>query len=248
MPGTPDAIDSTMERASALLLATRYFECERMCLRALGLAVRLKDWDRLARVCMPLQECRRLIRQQAMDAAAGGSIHVISSAGEFSAKSGAGFYLVQPPLIGADARRMRELLWHRSVPCLVLAREPMTRAGLWPVVAVGERSYRAQVRPPEGVVWTGQGVRRDGALAGASGVPGVAWFVSSGEALGDAAFATVDPSLPAAWRVEDILRALGAFPDHEKLHQHLEAACRAAMREPAPAEPRPRVDPFPTSF
>lgn len=235
-----------MDKASRLLVAMRYFECERLSLRAVTMAMRAGDFERLGRICLPLQESRRLIRQQATDAAAGGGRVVLSAPGEFSARSGAGFYLVQPPLIGADARRMRELLWHRQVPCLVLAREPMTQSGQWPLVAVGQRSYRVRVAPPEGVVWTGQGVRRDAAQGG--GAPSVAWFLAAAEALGDAMIAGIDASLPAAWRVEDLLAALDAFSDHEKLHQQLAEACRAAAHEPPPSHPRPRIDPLPNSF
>jgi hypothetical protein len=237
-----------MERASTLLVSTRYFDCERLCLRAFALAFRARDFERLARICMPLQETRRLIRQQATDAAAAGAVRVLSGSADFSGPSAPGFYLVQPPLIGADARRLRELLWHRQVPSLVLAREPMTQSRKWPLVAVGEKSYRVQVAPPDGVEWTGQGVRRDAPTPGATGLPTVPWFLAAAEALGDAAFASIDPKLPAAWRVEDITKALDAFPDHEKLHQHLADACRATLHEPEPPFPRPRVDPLPNSF
>lgn len=244
MPASGPAIDATMERASTALAKTSYFECERLCLRALESAWRARDFERMARICLPLQEARRLIRQQAADAAAAGGVHVLTKPEEFPSHPRPGLYLVQAPLIGADARRLRELLWRKQVPSLVLAREPMTSARKWPIVAVGETAYRVHVEPPPGVEWTGQGVRRDRGDA----PPPVDWFQGAAEALGDAAFATVDPKLPAIWRVEDILRALDAFPDHEKLHQHLADACRAAEREPVPAGPRPRVDKYPHSF
>ncbi len=238
MLGQTHPIDSTMERASTALVSAAYFQCERFCLRALADAWRARDLERLARICLPLQECRRLIRQQAVDAGAAGSVVVLSASSDFPARPAAGLYLVQPPLIGADARRLRELLWSRSIASFVLAREPMTQSRRWPIVAIGERSYRVQVEPPAGVKWTGQGVRRDEA----AGVPSAPWFLAAGEALGDAAIAGVDAKLPAVWRVEDLLIALDAFPDHEKLHQAIAEACRVALREPAPTEPRPRRD------
>jgi len=238
MLGQPRTIDATMERASAALVAARYFECEKLCHRAVAAAWRARDVERLSRICLPLQESRRLIRQQATDAAQAGAIVVMTRSADFPAKAGAGFYLAQPPLIGADARRMRDLLWSRQVPSLVLAREPMTQTGRWPMVAVGEKSVRVQVEPPAGVVWTGQGVRRDEV----TGTPTPEWFLAAGEALGDAAFKAIDGRLPAIWRVEDLLIALDGFPDHEKLHQHLADACRAAMHEVAPTGMRPRSD------
>lgn len=244
--GQPSAslIDQTMERASGALAQTRYFECERLCERAMHAAVRARDFERMARICLPLQESRRLIRQQAADAAASGGVFVLSTPADLPTPAPPGFYLVQPPLIGADAKRLRELFWGAKVPSLVLAREPMTRQGKWPIVAVAEEAIRVQVDPPAGVKWTGQGIRRDEM----GSPPSVEWFQHAAEALGDAAFARIDAALPAIWRVEDLLTALEAFPDHEKLHQHLADACRGALREPEPTTPRPRVDKYPHSF
>ena len=45
---------------------------------------------------------------------------------------------------------------------------------------------------------------------------------------------------PAAWRVDDLINYLGAHPDHEKLHQRLEEACRKAMTEELPEGQRHR--------
>src|SRR5688572_1720456 len=99
------AIDGTMERASAALVAMRYFEAERLCLRALGRAYELFDYERMARILMPLQEARRLKRQLAVDA---GAVRVVGSAAEVRGPVAAGCYLFRPPLIGADARAFRE--------------------------------------------------------------------------------------------------------------------------------------------
>lgn len=244
MLGQSHPIDATMERASSALVKASYFECERFCLRALAAAWRARDLERLARICLPLQECRRLIRQQAADAAGAGGIFVMAAPADFPARPAPGFYLAQPPLIGADARRLRELLWSRNIPSLVLTREPMTRALKWPIVAIAHRAFRAYVDPPMGTAWTGEGVRRDASAS----PPTADWFLAAAEALGDAAFATISPKLPALWRVEDVLTALDTFPDHEKLHQHLADACRAARSEPAPATPRPRSDGPANSF
>lgn len=244
MVGQSSTIDAMMERASAALVAAKYFECEKLCQRGLSAAWRARDVERLSRICLPLQESRRLIRQQATDAAQAGAIVVMSRSTDFPTKPGPGFYLAQPPLIGADARRIRDLLWSRQVPSLVLAREPMTQTKRWPIVAVGERSVRVQVEPPAGVTWTGQGVRRDEGTP----TPTPEWFLATAESIGDAAFKAIDQRLPAIWRVEDLLIALDAFPDHEKLHQHLADACRAAMQEPAPTVMRPRNDGPPNCF
>lgn len=74
--------------------------------------------------------------------------------------------------------------------------------------------------------------------------PTVEWFCRAGEALGDAAIAKVNPKMPAVFRVDMLLEFLDAFPDHEKLHQRLEEAARAAVCEPMPTTslPRPWVE------
>jgi len=68
MDATAEAIDRTMEAASRALVAMNYPEAERLCLAALEPARTLGDWDRLARIMLPLQEARRQRRQIAADA------------------------------------------------------------------------------------------------------------------------------------------------------------------------------------
>ena len=60
-------IDDIMERASAALVATDYLACERLCLEALTRARAESDFDRYARILLPLQEARRLRRQIAAE-------------------------------------------------------------------------------------------------------------------------------------------------------------------------------------
>ena len=57
-----------MEQASQALVAMDYAQCERLCLRALAEARRQRDFDRYARILLPLQEARRQRRQIAVDA------------------------------------------------------------------------------------------------------------------------------------------------------------------------------------
>jgi hypothetical protein len=225
-------IDQRMEKATRALTTGEYFAAETQALAALEAARRIEDWDRMARVCMPLQESRRLKRQLAMDA---GLRLVVRDQPRRAPDLRAGMRLVEPPCIGLDGRRLRETADKKKSPMIVLAREPAVktgpRAGLWPIVGVtGEResiggptgrlSVRAYVHPPAGEV------------------PDLTWFLSTGEALGDAALARIDPKDPAQWRVDDLLEMLDAVPDHEKLHQALAAACREAITAPAPEEPR----------
>ena len=58
----PPSIDALLDRASKALCACDYFEALDLCLRVLTRLQRAKDFERLARVCMPLQESRRQVR------------------------------------------------------------------------------------------------------------------------------------------------------------------------------------------
>jgi hypothetical protein len=264
MSGAAEAlakIDEAMERASVALAARRYFEAERLCVEAMGLAHQRRDYERMARICLPLQEARRQKRQLALDA---GEVFVIDQ--ELPAKPKPGLYLVRPPRVGLDGRMLREMADEAEVPVVVVVREPRTRAGLWPVVALGPITLRTRVEPPAApVAETGKG--KKGSKAGAAGpagaggaagagrprkakaaevdpdlvVPDAEWFLWASEALGDAGIARVDPARPVASRVDELWLGLQAQPDHEKLHQALAEACAEARRL-GPAALEPEVD------
>jgi hypothetical protein len=232
-----DGIDRLMERASAALEGTRYFEAERLAGRALRAAHRAWDLEAMARISLPLQEARRQIRQQAVES--GRRELVAERRGARRAEPGC--YLVQPPLLGVDARALREAAWGREVPVLVLAREPLTREGKWPVVAVGEglsiRAWVVPVRPMTRL--EGSPTKDELGLPGAA-APGSDWFEAAEEAVGDAALARLRADEPAAWRMGDVLRYLDAHPTHERLHQRLAVECRLAAREDLPEAGRQR--------
>jgi hypothetical protein len=150
---------------------------------------------------------------------------------------------VAPPLIGLDARTIEEMGLRQGAAVVAIAREPLTRDGRWPVVAVSEVSVRTRLAPPVPLARVESRVTKD-EFAGE--VP-VAWFVAAYEALGDSAIASVESGEPAAWRVDDLIERLHALPFHEKLYQALHAAAGEAMREPLPETPRRRPqirDPF----
>ncbi len=224
-------IDDLMERASQALVATDYFLAESLSARALSRARSQRDFERMARICLPLQEARRQIRMLALDA--GRSI-LISRSSDVPRKLEAGLYLVQPPMIGAEARTLREHATRRKTPVMVLCREPMTRDGRWPMVAVGPRIFRAKVSPPVSLERVEDRVTKDAY----DGVPDASWFEAASEALGDAGFAALPEVEHPDFRVDDLMDLVDAHPAHEKLHQWLAEACRAAQHEPAPTQSR----------
>jgi hypothetical protein len=236
---TPNVLDRLMDRASRALVAMRYFEAERLCLRALDEAHRRRDYGRMARIIMPLQEARRQKRQIACDA---GRVELVSRRPRGTTRPGC--YLVQPPLVAMDARRFREEADRRRVPVFVLCREPLTEAGLWPVVAVGSGRGRVFPLVVRMLVAPPAAPERDQATPTRDAgdiLPPTEWFETAAESLGDAAIASVDPALQPAWRVDDLMALLDAFPDHEKLHQRLEEACREALAGGPGPRFRPRV-------
>ncbi|MEZ6317980.1 MAG: hypothetical protein R3B49_04385 [Phycisphaerales bacterium] len=250
-PGTParagasasGRIDELMERASASLEETRYFEASGLCRQALVLARRASDYERMARITMPLLEARRQIRQLAESS---GPVRVVRATEDVPRPLEAGRYLLQPPMIGMDGRRLHELGDEHEVPVFALVREPLTRDGLWPIVGVGDVVVRTKVDPAAPAKFDPKSPARD---KWSGEVPG-AWFTAAAEALGDAVIRDaerVSEGDPAAFLVDDLLERLAIAPEHEKVYQRLERACRDAMREPTPTEVRRRPsihDPF----
>lgn len=213
-----------MERASVALSATDYFEAAALSLKALRAARRERDYERMARICLPLQEARRQVRERAVDR---GRVYQVRSLEAILTLREAGCYLVEPPLVGIDANLVRSALWNARVVSLVLAREPETVAGLWPLVATGGGEglpVVMRVRLP----------KPQNAHASSS------WLVMAQERLGDEAVSQVLAHWPADHRVDDLLERLEGVPDHEKLLQALEKACREAARLSSPSPPRRR--------
>ncbi len=221
-----------MERASHALFKTDYFEAQVLCVKAMKAALRARDFDRMGRICMPLQEARRQLRHLATDT---GRVTLVTQPLSASETYEPGCYLVAPPMVGIESRAVRDLLARKKVPALVLCREPTTSAGQWPMVAVAECD--AAPFPP---------VVRVRLTAPANATPDIAWLLAAQEALGDAAIAKVNPRWAADHRVEDLLEWLDAVPDHEKLSQALQATCYEALAVPPSIKPRRRGvnDPF----
>lgn len=231
-------IDRLMERASRALVGMQYFEAERFCKDALRRAHEAADYERMARICMPLQEARRQKRQLAVDS---GFVMVFSDARQLRSVGHdimPGCYLLQPPLLGVDARNLRDEADSIGVPVFVVCREPLTKEGKWPVVSIGRVSVRTRVDPPVPLMRDDKSVTRD-AYVGIP-LPSTRWFEAAAEALGDWAISKLKFDEPAAWRVDDLMSYLEAHPDHEKLHQRLEEACRQAMTEELPEGQRHR--------
>jgi hypothetical protein len=227
-------IDELMDRASEALVATQYFQCERLCLRALAMAHRARDYDRIARAVLPLQEARRQKRQLACDA---GPLPVCSHAAHLRRVLRPGCVLVQAPLVGMRGRELRLAADRARVPLLVVVREPLTEVGEWPVVACAEGlTIRTLVRPAAPVKRVRGSPSKDRWMR----PPPLPWFIGACDALSRAALGGVRGEEHPARRVDDLIRLLDAHPDDEAIHQALGAAAREALLAPPPEGPRPR--------
>lgn len=226
--GNSESVNELMELASAALLSTSYFEVETLCVKAMELARRSRDFETMARIILPLQEARRQRRHMATDT---GIVRVLNSLPAEGTLLEPGCYLLKPPLIGADAAIVLGLAFAQEVPLAVITREPRTSSGRWPVVAVtSDRSFRAQLDVP----------RINGTEIPDGGAPDVAWFMLAVEAVGDAAISKLKTSDPAAFRVDDLWESMMSLPAHEKMHQRFVIECRLAMTEPRPDKLRRR--------
>ena len=165
------SVTSLMTKAQQALARNHWFEAERMCTRALDMARNEGDFNLMARIVLPLQEARRQRMQLALDSK---KIVIVDEPSVEERKIEAKCYLVQPPLVGADARRMRLLALEREIPAMFLCREPKTQLGLCPVVAIGQVTVRTRIDPPK--KWD---------------KPDLAWYVAACEQLGDAAIETL---------------------------------------------------------
>jgi hypothetical protein len=205
-----EKVSEMMERAEAALRRAQWFEAERLAQKSLEIARREEDFAGMARIVMPLQEARRQRLQQALDTK---KLRILEGDISDEMALSPGGYLVQPPTVGADARRLRLAALRREVPVAVLCREPLTRLGLCPIVAIGQTTVRVRIDPPRN--WE---------------KPDFKWFVQALEQLGNAAIDMLDTGLELDRQIDFLLDALDSVPEHEKLHQLLESKCREASK------------------
>lgn len=225
MSAKAERIEELMTKAHAALKRAEWFEAERLTAAALQTAHSARDFGEMARIALPLLESRRQRMQAAIDVSR--TVRMVQGPVPEDVDVEPGCHLLAPPLVGADARRMRLSALRRDVHAIVLCREPTNRLGLVPIVAVGEMVVRARIDPPKN-----------------PSKPERAWFVSALEQLGDAAIASLDTGMEIERQVATLMAMLDAHPDHEKMHQLLADLCARAEKELAgkPARALPLTD------
>lgn len=217
-------IEELLSKAEESLARNRAFEAERMALKALLMARQDNFFDVMARIVPCLQQSRVKRFKQALKI---NSVTVVETAVTEDMKIEPGCYLIQPPQVGADARRLRLAALAGEIPVAVICREPLTKLKQVPVVAISPGStIRAKVDPPS---------RQRG--------HDMTWFVSAMAAIGDGAIQNIDPTMPVSRRVDLLLERLDAVPEHEPLHQTLMATCLEAHEAQLTEKPAANKNP-----
>jgi hypothetical protein len=208
----PKRIDELIDKAAVSLGHEAYFECERMGVKALSMARQQHDFERMIRIVELLLDSRQQRVKRALRCS---KVTVFNEPITESTKVNPGCYLVQPPQVGADARRLRLSAFQNDVAVAVLCREPITQYKLCPVVAICPgTTIRTKVQPPKSLE-----------------KPGIKWFAGALEALGEAAVEGIDPGIDVIRRIDAVIERLDALPEHTGLHETLVAFCHEAIEQ-----------------
>ncbi len=204
---TARRIDNLLSKAEKSLRRKRYFETERMADEALLMARQERDYQRMATIIRPLQKARQGRLALAVDI---GRVTILNAPFTEGDEIEPGSYLVRPPMVGVDARRFRLAAFALKVPVAVVCCEPTTQLGLCPLVALsGNVVVRTKIDPPAD-----------------PDHPDLPWLLEAMQALGDWAIESMDTQLAPERYIDELLSRIDAIPEHDGLHECLEAACR----------------------
>ena len=123
------------------------YKNEKRAIAAVDQARSAQNWSALIGALSELAEARQ---EQAKFAKNRKRVQLIESLDEASAIKEAGRFLVRPPLVGRDAGLMHHALKEKNIAALFVCREPTTKLGLCPIVALGSGvTVRVQVDEPK---------------------------------------------------------------------------------------------------
>lgn len=195
-----------IEQARKLFDARDLFEADRALAEAMKLAEAARDWPGLSASCDLLGRVRRAKLERAVEA------DRLIEPGPFDAetfKIERACYLIEPPMVGADGRAIRERAEAESIEVLVIVREPTTQLGQWPVVMIGPATVRVRIPPPP------------------NDEPTIDWMLGAADALGDEAVAHGMSDERPAVRLDLLLERLATLGQHDGLTQAICETCRA---------------------
>jgi len=205
-------IQTQVDRAVDALGEESWIIAESHFLKALTASRGRDDWEGMIEIVEGLRQSRRGIRSQSL---VRGSVRLCNEGSTETMAISTGRYLVEPPLVGADARRLIQSGRDNQVAIAVVCREPLTQAGLVPIVAIAPgTTIRVQIEAPSN-----------------ERKPTTAWFKGAMESLGEAALESIDPTKSVDRRIDAFLGTIDAIPDHEELYVALSEACREAHEQ-----------------
>ena len=205
-------IQTQVDKGFDALREESWFIAESHLLKALIASRGRDDWEGMIEITEGLRQSRCGIRRQAL---VRGAVRLCNEGSTETMAISTGRYLVEPPLVGADARRLVQSGRDNQVAIAVVCREPLTRSGLVPIVAIAPgTTIRVQIDPPSN-----------------EKKPTTAWFKNAMESIGDAALDTIDPTKAVDRRIDAILGTIDAIPDHEALYDALSETCREAHEQ-----------------
>ena len=210
------SLHENMKKASKALAEGRSYEAERIALETLEAARTCNDFGLMAEI-VPILKSARSVRWEAALAVAGG-IRFLESKPDEDTIVEPGCYLIEPPLVGADSKNLRLAALAQEGPVLTVCREPLTDLKLRPIVAIGRITVRTRVLPSD-----------DDAQ------PDIDWYLAALNELGETAIDSLDSGALLTKQIDGLLDRLDSIPDHNGLHDALEALCRHAAKEAAEA-------------
>lgn len=205
---TTKRLESMLTRAEAAIKRSAWFEAERITLKAIEAAREVDEFELMSRICVPLKEARRQRMLQAMEIST--KVQILEHV-EPEPTADPGIFMIRPPGVAADARRLRIAALHEETPLIIVTREPTTRLGLAPIAAVGRITVRVRIEEPKNPE-----------------KPSVSWVMGALEQLGDGAIDSLDPDADPANKVDSLLAFLDSVPDHQRLHDVLAENCKLA--------------------
>ncbi len=123
------------------------YKNEKRAIAAVDQARSAQDWTTLISALSDLSEARQ---EQAKRAKNGKRVQLIESPDVANKIKEGGRFLVRPPLVGRDAGLMHNALKEKHIASLFVCREPTTKLGLCPIVALGSGvTVRVQVDEPK---------------------------------------------------------------------------------------------------
>lgn len=212
-PGRTQQIEELVRKAANALESQSWFDAEATAMKAMSSCRARSDWTSMVDLAEILRDARRGRRGSSL---VKGAVRILEEDIPEDMEFSSGRYLIQPPRVGADARRVRLQCIEDEIPVLVLCREPTTSTGLIPIVAIAPgTTVRTRVKPPSN-----------------HRKPTAGWFQSSLDALAQAALDRINPEQEVERRIDAILGCLDAVPDSDDLHDLLGSACKEALERP----------------